>query len=44
MEPLPLSHVILDLISLVLPILLVELMEVGVTLLLRVPLKVKCTQ
>ena len=42
MEPLLLSPAILDFISLVKPILGVELMEVGVNLLLLVPLKVIC--
>ena len=40
MEPPPLSHVILDLISLVWQILRVELMDIGVAPLLRVSLKV----
>ena len=44
MEPLQLSCVILDLISLVKPILRVELMEVGVTLMLCVPFKIICIQ
>ena len=39
MAPQPLSHVILDLISLVWQISRVELMEIGVVLLLRVSLK-----